>query len=46
MINLKRDLWHYLTKWKNDTRKKPILLRGARQVGKSWLARELGEKEF
>lgn len=45
MINLKRDLWHYLTKWKNDTRKKPILLRGARQVGKSWLARELG-KEF
>lgn len=45
MIQLKRDLSDHLRKWKNDPRKKPLILRGARQVGKSWLARELG-KEF
>lgn len=39
---MKRDLMTYLLKWKDDPKKKPILLRGARQVGKSWLARELG----
>ncbi len=44
MIKLKRDLWDHLQKWKNDPQKKPILLRGARQVGKSWLARELGRQ--
>ena len=42
---MKRDLFKYLKKWKAGSNKKPILLRGARQVGKSWLARELG-KEF
>lgn len=33
----------FLKKWKDETRRKPILLKGARQVGKSWLARELGK---
>jgi len=42
MIRLKRDLWDHLQKWRDDPRRKPILMRGARQVGKSWLARELG----
>jgi hypothetical protein len=40
---MKRDLLEYLKKWQEDPKKKPILLRGARQVGKSWLARELGK---
>lgn len=40
---MKRDLLQYLTLWKNRSKRKPILLRGARQVGKSWLARKLGE---
>ncbi len=44
MIKLKRDLWDHLQKWKDDPKKKPVLLRGARQVGKSWLARELGSQ--
>ncbi|MCK4764242.1 MAG: ATP-binding protein [Candidatus Aminicenantes bacterium] len=42
---MKRDVLDYLKEWKTDPKKKPILLRGARQVGKSWLAREAG-KEF
>ncbi len=45
MIQLKRDLMEHLRKWKEDAKKKPLILRGARQVGKSWLVRELG-KEF
>lgn len=32
-----------LTAWKDKTRRKPLLMRGARQVGKSWAVRHLGE---
>lgn len=32
-----------LTAWKENTRRKPLLMRGARQVGKSWAVRHLGE---
>ena len=41
-MKLKRDLLEHLKKWKNSPKRKPILLKGARQVGKSWLAKELG----
>ncbi len=32
-----------LVAWKNKTKRKPLLMRGARQVGKSWAVRHLGE---
>lgn len=32
-----------LMAWKNRARRKPLLMRGARQVGKSWAVRHLGE---
>ncbi|MEI8027194.1 MAG: ATP-binding protein [Pseudomonadota bacterium] len=32
-----------LEEWKKKPRRKPLLLRGARQVGKTWLVRELGK---
>lgn len=35
-----------LVAWKNNPRRKPLLLQGARQVGKTWLALEFGRKEF
>jgi predicted AAA+ superfamily ATPase len=35
-----------LIKWKNSPRRKPLLLRGARQVGKTWLLKELGRREY
>jgi uncharacterized protein len=41
-MKLKRDLLAQLEHWKDEPRRKPLLLKGARQVGKSWLARELG----
>lgn len=35
-----------LFKWKNKKDSKPLLIRGARQVGKTWLMKEFGEKAF
>ena len=43
MIILKRDALEYLKKWKNDPERKPMVLRGARQVGKTWLMKEFGK---
>lgn len=42
MNYLKRNIDSELLKWKEDPTRKPILLRGARQVGKSWSVRKLG----
>ena len=41
---LNRSIDSYLTEWKNRTFHKPLLLRGARQVGKSTAVRHLGEQ--
>lgn len=35
-----------LTRWKNGTRRKPLILRGARQVGKTWTLKEFGKNNF
>ncbi|MCK4505554.1 MAG: ATP-binding protein [Candidatus Aegiribacteria sp.] len=36
----------YLVEWKDRKSRKPIVIRGARQVGKTWLARELAATCF
>ncbi len=35
-----------LTKWKNSANRKPLLIRGARQVGKTWLMKAFGREEY
>ena len=35
-----------LIKWKDNKNKKPLIIRGARQVGKTWLMKEFGEKYY
>lgn len=35
-----------LKKWKNNSNRKPLIIRGARQVGKTWLMREFGKSCF
>lgn len=41
-----RDRLHDLVAWKNKARRKPLLVRGARQVGKTWLMKEFGNNHF
>lgn len=43
---MERTLYQSLLKWKNDTRRKPLVIKGARQVGKTWLMKEFGKREF
>ncbi len=40
---IERSIDALLLEWKNSSSLKPLLLRGARQVGKSWAAEHLGE---
>ncbi len=35
-----------LKQWKNSVDRKPLIIRGARQVGKTWLMKEFGEKNY
>lgn len=41
-----RKLIDDLIKWKNKNNRKPLILKGARQVGKTWLARYFGENYY
>ena len=35
-----------LLEWKNSVTRKPLIIRGARQVGKTWLMKEFGDNHF
>ena len=35
-----------LIKWKNKKSRKPLVIEGARQVGKTWLMKEFGRQEY
>ena len=35
-----------LYSWKKNKNRKPLIIRGARQVGKTWLMKEFGEKAY
>ena len=39
---MKRTIMKELLDWKNSKRRKPLVLRGARQVGKTWVLEEFG----
>ncbi len=41
---MKRSILSHLLEWKEDSRRKPLLIRGARQVGKTFVIRQLGKK--
>lgn len=43
---MKRDAIENLKKWKFDNDRKPLVMRGARQVGKTWLMKEFGRTEY
>ena len=43
---MKRDIYKHLLAWKSSSRRKPLLLRGARQTGKTYILREFGQAEY
>jgi uncharacterized protein len=43
---MKRDKISGLIAWKNRSSRKPLIIRGARQVGKTWLMKEFGRAEY
>ena len=49
-IYLKRKIDNYLMEWKNDSDKKPLIIKGCRQVGKTesirHFAKEAGYESF
>ncbi len=43
---MKREVYLKLLEWKNDPDRKPLILNGARQVGKTWILKEFGKNEY
>ncbi|MDE6661136.1 MAG: AAA family ATPase [Anaeroplasmataceae bacterium] len=43
---MERKILVDLCKWKDSKRRKPLILRGARQVGKTWILQEFGKRYF
>ena len=43
---MERELLGKLEKWKNRKRLKPLIIKGARQVGKTWIMKEFGKRFF
>ena len=41
-----RELIEKLINWKNSEKRKPLIIRGARQVGKTWIMKEFGNKYY
>ena len=44
--NMKRNELAILAKWKTAENRKPLIIRGARQTGKTWLMKELGRTNY
>ena len=43
---MERNAYKSLLEWKSSPERKPLILRGARQVGKTWLLKEFGRREY
>ena len=43
---MKREKLSELISWKNKSSRKPLIIRGARQVGKTWLMKEFGNTQY
>ena len=43
---MERFLYNQLKEWKKSKNRKPLILEGARQVGKTWLLKQFGQNEY
>ena len=46
VTHMERIVFQKLVEWKESAVRKPLILNGARQVGKTWLLEQLGEQYF
>ncbi len=46
MIDLKRFILEQLIKWKESKYRKPLILKGARQIGKTYILQQFGEENY
>ena len=46
VISMRRNAMDNLIKWKHSEDRKPMVLKGARQVGKTWLLKEFGRQHY
>ena len=45
-MRIERDIINKFKEWKDAEKHKPILLKGARQIGKTWAMEEFGRECF
>ena len=43
---MERSIYSSLKKWKDSSTRKPLILQGARQVGKTYILKEFGAREY
>lgn len=43
---MERSIMKELVAWKNRADRKPLILLGARQIGKTYILKEFGKREF
>ena len=43
---MERLIFKQLNEWRNSESRKPLIVRGARQVGKTWALKEFGKREY
>ena len=43
---IERDITQRLLAWKNSSDRKPLIVRGARQIGKSWAVEDFGKRYY
>ena len=46
VANMKRFIYNHLKDWKLSSNRKPLIMYGARQVGKTYIIKEFGNNEF
>lgn len=46
MDYIERDVTQKLLAWKNDSDRKPLIIKGARQIGKSWAVENFGRTQY
>jgi predicted AAA+ superfamily ATPase len=45
-MEIERDITARLLQWKERSNRKPLIIRGARQIGKTWVMKKFGEENY